>query len=359
MKDSKRKASTVQLEGNKLLHHLDKVESWKNGEIINPIYVAFSPSSLCNHKCTFCVYHYKKFEPIFFPLDRYRQLIEEFSTLGVRSLFFAGDGDPLLNKHCVEMIELTREHGIDVAMNTNGYLMKDGDHARLARDLDWIRFSVNGGDRSTYASIHQTSEKDFDRVIANIQKLVCAKKEVGSEIVIGVQCVLLNENKDSIAALAYKLKDIGVDYLAVKPFLKHPKTEWTCELENKSKVLSELTKLHKLNDGNFSFHLREANFGNFAERGYKRCLSGRFMIEIDARGDIYSCGPYIGDSNHNYGNILKTPFSEVWQSDACREKIQAIQDNLDVSKCMPNCRPNSVNETLWQLKNPPKHINFI
>ena len=60
----------LQLDGNKLLHHLDRVNLWAKGELITPIYVAFSPTSLCNHKCTFCVYHYKDFKPIFFSEEK-------------------------------------------------------------------------------------------------------------------------------------------------------------------------------------------------------------------------------------------------------------------------------------------------
>lgn len=359
MASHKKDNNALKLEGNKLLHHLDRVQSWNKGDLIYPIYVAFSPSSLCNHKCTFCVYHYKEFEPIFFPLERYKALIDEFVQLGVKSLFFAGDGDPLLNKDCVSMIEHTKAAGLDIAMNTNGRLLKKGDEHILARDLEWIRFSVNAGDEDSYGKIHQTSPKDFDIVWDNIERLVKSKKEQGSSITIGVQCVLLNENKHTIEKLAMKAKEVGVDYLAIKPFLKHPDTEWTCELEGKEEVLRTLAKLHSLNDDNFSFHLREANFNEFPKRNYKKCLSGQFMIEIDARGDIYSCGPYIGREDHKYGNILTQSFQDIWQSEACQSKILKIQENLDVSKCMPNCRPNSVNEVLWSLKNPPKHVNFI
>jgi len=351
--------NTLQLEGNKLLYHLDRLNDWKKGEKVAPLYVAFSPSSLCNHKCTFCVYHYKEFKPIFFPYKRYVTLVDEFVSIGVRSLFFAGDGEPLLNRDCIKMISYTRNQGIDIAMNTNGRLLREGDEITLARDLDWIRFSVNAGNAKDYSTIHKTSEDDFEIVLSNIEKVVNERNKTNSDIVIGVQCVLLNENKDSIESLALRVKEIGVDYLAVKPFLKHPDTSWECELEEKEKILSVLTKLHRLNDDFFKFHLREGNFSPKNERSYERCLSGRLMIEIDAKGDIYSCGPYIGHEEHRYGNVLEDSFMKVWGSDECQEKISKIQSCLDVSKCMPNCRPNSVNESLWRIKNPPKHKNFI
>lgn len=347
------------LDGSKMIHHLDRVVAWQNKEVIYPIYLAFSPTSLCNHACTFCVYHYKKFEPIFFPMESYRKLIEEWSKLGIRSMFFAGDGEPLLHKNIVEMIELAKERNIDVAMNTNARLLTL-DRAKVFADkLTWIRISLNAGTRDTYAKVHQTNPKDFDIVLKNIENLVDIKKSQNSDITIGIQCVLLNENAREIEELAKKLRDIGVDYLAVKPFIKHPLTSWEMDLDNKETIIEELIQLKELSTSSFKFALRENNFKDSSVRSYGKCLSSEFMIEVDARGDIYSCGPYIGDSRHRFGNILNHPFEVVWNSEECRERISYIRNKVDVSKCMPFCRPDAVNEFLWDLENPPQHVNFI
>lgn len=350
----------LQLDGNKMFYHLDRVENWMDGKTIYPIYIAFSPSSLCNHKCNFCVYHYKEFTPIYFPKQRYFALVDEWKNLDVKSIFFAGDGEPLLNKDAVDMIAYTRKAGIDIAMNTNGRLMTPAKNETLVKSLDWIRISVNGGTSESYSKVHGTSEKDFEIVMSNIQDLVEKKKEFNSDIVIGVQCVLLEENHKDIAIMAKRLKEIGVDYYAVKPFLKHPGTKFNSELKNKKEVLTELEKLKSLNDDNFQFALRAGNFTpQSGERSYRNCLSGPFMIEVDAYGDVYSCGPHIGDKRHCYGNVIEQSFEDMWNSERCKKVMKYVQETLDVSKCMPNCRPNSVNKFLWELKNPPQHVNFI
>jgi len=350
----------LQLDGNKMLQHLDHVENWKAGELIYPIYIAFSPSSLCNHKCEFCVYHYKKFEPIYFPKEQYFRLVDEWAKLGVKSIFYAGDGEPLLNKGSVEMIEYTRKAGIDIAMNTNGILMTKKTNTVLVDSLDWIRISVNAGTEDSYSKIHGTAKGDFTKVINNIRDLVKQKKERNSKIVIGVQCVLLEENKHDMEELAKVLKDAGVDYFAVKPFLKHPWIKYSNEVKDKQATLKKLMELESLSDDNFQFVMRENNFNpQFGERTYKRCLSGRFMIEVDARGDVYSCGPYLADKKHCYGNILEDSFETMWKSERCRKVMDYVQNHLDVSKCMPHCRPDSVNKFLWEIKNPPQHVNFI
>jgi GTP 3',8-cyclase len=349
----------LQLDGNKLFHHLDSVESWLKGEEIFPLYVAFSPSSLCNHACVFCVYNYKKFEPIYFPLERYKELVDEWQGLGVKSVFFAGDGDPLLNRNCVEMARYTSERGISIAMNTNGRLLTPERSGILVRSLEWIRVSMNAGTEGTYAKIHGTNARDFEIVMANLAAMVQAREASGSRMTIGVQCLLLEENLAEIPTLAERVKAIGADYLAIKPFLKHPLISEARTPENLDRALGDLRELSKLSDERFKFVLRENLFRQSHERTYKQCLAGPFMIEIDAKGDVYSCGPYIGDEGHKYGNVLKTSFAEMWRSEGKKKTMCRVQGEVDVGKCMPFCRPDSVNRLLWELKNPPEHVNYI
>ena len=268
----------LQLDGNKMLSHLDTIKTWSQDQWkVDPMFIAFSPSSMCNHKCTFCVYHYKEFKPIYFPKERYFSLVDEWEKMEVKSVFFAGDGDPLLNKDCVEMVRYTKEKGIDIAMNTNARLLNEERIISLVKDLSWIRISLNAGTKESYGKIHGTSEKDFDIVLKNLELMVKHKRN-DTDFVIGVQCLLLEENHREIRDLAKKLKEIGVDYLAIKPFLQHPLIKYSTEIQNTNEVFKELKKAESLNDEHFKFVLRETNFKPATKRKYKKhhCCSAKF-----------------------------------------------------------------------------------
>ena len=47
-------ANSYNIDGHKLNLHPERVSRWLQGESIYPIYMEFSPSGTCNHRCVFC-----------------------------------------------------------------------------------------------------------------------------------------------------------------------------------------------------------------------------------------------------------------------------------------------------------------
>ena len=89
---------------------------------------------------------------------------------------YAGEGEPLLHKKINDIVRSTYEAGIDVSFTTNGTHM---DEAFIESSLpltQWIKLSINAGTPETYAKIHQTKERDFNKAIGNISKATKYKK---------------------------------------------------------------------------------------------------------------------------------------------------------------------------------------
>lgn len=347
----------IHFEGNKILHHLDRVLDWKKGKLIYPIYMSFGPTKRCNHQCLFCAYTRQNKKTADFKLIEYKKILNLLSKKGLKSIFFSGDGEPLLNKDCIEMIEYTKKVNVDVALNTNGSMISESNANALVRNLSWIRISFNGGSKESYAKVHNCSESEFEKVLKNIALLVEAKERVKSHVKITVQLVLLPENIGEIEKLAQIVKAIGVDYFAVKPFLQHPQAKYKNDFTPSTNQIEAIKDVKKLSDSHFSFIYRESNEHKYNQRGYKNCYSFHFMAELDADGNLYSCGPQLGNEKFCFGNVIEKGFEYVWSK---KEKvIEQIYENHNVDNCMSCCRNDSVNETLWSMMNPPDHINYI
>ncbi|MDA3967414.1 MULTISPECIES: radical SAM protein [Helicobacter] len=358
------------IDSHKLLFHPMRVSKWfesfgewEKEKEIYPIYVEVSPYGACNHRCTFCGVDYMGYKNIKIDLEIYKKTIQEMGTLGVKSVMFAGEGEPLLHRDLDLMIEATNNAGVDVGITTNFVPLKKEKLERILKNTTWIKASINAGNAESYAKIHRTKEDDFYKALDNLKEALKAREQTKSNCTIGVQMLLLPQNYKSTIEFALTLKEVGVDYLVVKPYSQHlfSKTREYEGLDYKEYLFLEKS-LKDITSDKFSIIFRADTMrkldGN--RDSYKKCYSTPyFWGYISANGDVYGCSCYLSDERFSYGNINKSSFKEIWQSQKRRENIAFIQNELDIKKCRVNCRMDSINRYLWELKHPNSHVNFI
>lgn len=68
---------------------------------------------------------------------------------------------------------------------------------------------------------------------------------------------------------------------------------------------------------------------------------------------------YMGDERWCYGNIKDESFEQIWQGERRQESLCWAGKELDAGGCRVNCRMESINRYLWELKHLPEHANFI
>ena len=116
------------MDGHKLYWHLDRVNDWLHGRRIAPIHIDVGLSKGCNIKCQYCFgvlqgNFYKKGSEVYFPREPLLRYVKEAGELGVRSMAFVGEAEPLLNPHVYEAIVEGKKAGVDIALGTNGILL--------------------------------------------------------------------------------------------------------------------------------------------------------------------------------------------------------------------------------------------
>jgi radical SAM protein with 4Fe4S-binding SPASM domain len=349
------------VDSHKLMYHTGRLADWNAGKDIYPIYAEIAPAGTCNHRCIFCALDYLDYEPNFLDTVVLKKFITDISKKGVKSVMFAGEGEPLLHKDIAGIIRHTREAGIDSAVTTNGVLLKQRGIDDIIKHLSWLRISFNAGTPKTYGLVHRTHPEDFNKVVDNLTEAVRLKRKNGYPCTIGAQILLLAQNYNEAATLAGILKKVGLDYLIIKPYSQHPlsknRLKGTINYQNLMKLEK---KQDKFSDGRFRVIFRKHTMYKLAEeRPYKKCLGLSFWAYLSAKGDLYACSAFLGDERFCYGNIYKDPFDRIWKGAKRKKILKMMQEKWDIRDCREVCRLDEINRYLWELKNPPAHVNFI
>ncbi len=366
-------ADRYRIDGQKLKYHPQKVAEllavggdWQKAKKFYPIYLEVSPVGACNHRCTFCAVDYIGYQAKTLDHLVLKERLSEMGALGVKSIMYAGEGEPLLHKNIGDIAQYTHSAGIDVAFTTNATVVTDSFVEKALPVTSWIKVSINAGTPETYAKIHRTNQKDFNKVLKNLKNIVAYKKQHNLQCVIGAQSLLLPENSHELEDLAILCRDeIGLDYLVIKPYSQH--------LSSNSRLYENLDyseyfalgeSLENLSSGDFNVVFRAHTMNKYLQHNdarYTSCCATPFVWSyIMADGSVYSCSAYLLDDNFLLGNIYESTFSEIWTSDQRRNNFKLVESSLNINKCRRNCRMDEVNRYLFQLKeNNIQHVNFI
>ncbi|MCF6341090.1 MAG: radical SAM protein, partial [Sulfurimonas sp.] len=342
---------------------IEAKNDWSKLKKIYPLYVEISPYGGCNHRCTFCALDYMGYENIGLEFDVLKATLTNMAKNGVKSVMFAGEGEPLLFKDLDFIVKHCKKLGIDTALTTNFVPLNKNNVQRFIESCSWIKVSLNAGTAKTYSQIHQTKEIDFHRVMSNLEYALKHRDENALKCTIGVQMLLLGENKSEAVILAKKCKQLGVDYLVIKPYSQHLSSNThRYEEIDYSKMMDIQEELEEFNCEEFNVIFRANTMKKYIvkQQNYDKCHSTPFFWGyIAADGKVFGCSAYLGKDEFCYGNIYDNSFEEIWEGQKREESYKYIQNELDIKNCRVNCRMDEVNRYLWRLKNPQDHDNFI
>lgn len=353
------------MDGHKLLWHFDKVLKVNKGEQIAPIYIEVSPVSFCNHACNFCGKDFVQSPNFALDLEKFKEFVQYAALHDTKSIMFAGEGEPLLHPHFDEIINYTKSTGIDLSLTTNGSRLSAELAKKILPKLTWIRFSVNGATPEIYSEVHSTSLTEFEKVCKNIKSAISIKNEFNLDTTIGLQFVVVKENASQLQDLLDYFLPFGLDYISIKPFSRNPKMLSTKVERYDQELLTQVEKIQKHYEENKSkteIICRLDAFSKYfeGEIKYPNCHALPYWAYITAAGDFYTCPIHIGDERFKVGNINMNSPEYILFGETRQESINFARKELDVRKvCRVNCRMARVNEFLEELKQEPKHVNFI
>lgn len=362
------------LDGHKLAWHRERVEAWLAGERVAPITIDCALTRACNIKCIYCYSQLQANDEERMTRDAIYRFLDDAAEIGVKAISLVSDGESTCSPYLYDTILHGSRNGLDMALGTNGILLKTERLSEILPLLTYLRFNISAGHAEKYAEIHGCTESHFEKVCDVIKESVRIKKVQNCQTMIGLQMVLLPEFADQIIPLAKLGKQLGVDYLVIKHCSDDEEGSLGVDYDGYYNVVDLLKKAEGLSDDNYLVKAKWSKILSGGKRKYSRCYGPAFISQFSGSGLIAPCGMLFNSKYKKFhiGNIATASFKEVWKSPKYKNVMQILgSDKFDAkTMCGTLCLQHKVNEYLWELKQglrklenpkgkPPFGINFI
>lgn len=261
-----------------------------------PAFLKVEISRHCKIQCKYCL---GAKEEVFFPLERYKRLIDRFAPyVFVVSLYDIGE--PLLNEEVLEYIRYAHDRRIGTAISSSLSLTKPADFWPALADsgLDRLIVAIDGVTPEVYRQYRTNG--NLQLVLSNLKNVLRHRQAGNSRLTVEWQMVDLPWNRHEQESARRLAREMGCDCFRLIPEAALLRRQRLCQP---------------------------------ADRDHS-CLLPYILFLIDAYGRVRSC-------YKNYeipmfvGNLNDSSFEEIWNGPemiSIRDKRQ-IRHRLGCGTC--------------------------
>ena len=292
-----------------------------------PFILTVEPTVLCNLRCPQCMAGMGKIsrEKKSLSLSVYKNIIEQLGDR-IWYLLLYNQGEPFLNPHLIEFIQIAKQKRIYVTTSTNGHFLTDEDTIQklVKSGLDTIIISLDGAEAETYSKYRKGG--NFQQVIKGIENLVKIRNKLHSRTPkVFIQCLMMRHNENQLSQLKKLAHDLKADRLLLKTF----------------QIEFSFTGEHFLpDDPKWCRYRREdkaTKLKNSLKKGCSRLWYSTVML---SDGQVVPCC-FDKNGEYTFGVISQgSTIRKIWKSDAYnkfRNKILRRQESIGICQ---NCTEN-------------------
>lgn len=360
----------------KAAHHQDKINEFKDGKQPVPLQVQLIISDLCNNDCNFCAYRMSGYtsnqnfgvlDPItnivnnnpnrMIPYEKCIEIINDCVDMGVKAIQFTGGGEPTVHPKHAELFKYTVDKGLDLALVSNGNIIKDEVAETLARGK-WVRYSVDAGNKESYSKIRKVTPQTFNKALGNISKVVKIRNNhKGSDLIIGVGFVVTKDNWGEIYDATKIASELGVDNIRISAVFTPEDYEYHKLYYPMCKELIIKAKADFTRKDFTVFNLFGDRVDDLIQHKpeYEFCSYMHLNTYIGGDQKVYTCCNNAYNLHGEMGSIKDKSFKDFWFSESKVKNYLKFKAN-SCERCMFNNKNRFIN---YLIENNPRHVNFI
>jgi MoaA/NifB/PqqE/SkfB family radical SAM enzyme len=306
-----------------------------------PVGLEIELTNRCNLACTQCLRSLglRPYELGEIRFEDYQRILEQFPhTL---NLCLNGFGEPLMHPRFLDIVRYTRRRmpWAKIGIYSNGMLLDEACARQLpGSGLTEIDVSIDAARPETYRRVRRGGE--LGTVHENIARLIRIRREVGARYpLVGVNFVMLNENEGELVPFLDQAAALGVDMVNTITYAtydwgfrnRRSKESYVREVAAARRRLEELRlrcKTLPSDDFSWSHPDRVFDCGHFW---------GTYGVRVTFQGHLTlgCCTPF--KETYSYGNLLETPFRELWNGHRFRQNREMTRRAQPPSSVCASC----------------------
>ena len=320
------------------------------------------------------------------PLERVIEIVNDAVGTGLRSVRFAGGGDPLFHREIDRVIDHVHSRGLVIDnITTNGLGMSAAVASRLVRgQTREILISLNAADAADYARMMQVKPAIFDKILDNIRHLVAIRGEAAHPCLV-IQFLLDRQNYHRLPDMYALGRSLGADVIAINLVLEIPRHRIDPDIllnagdaeslrphlraaiaaDRDAGLLEICFPLDAYNQlvaelqAELSTNVRQpfTTSPSFREEN-GACFFGYYSAVVRGNGDMYPCCMLINPDYKPIGNAVQGSFKDQWNGrgfttlrNEMREVLIAGEDAVYQEGRFETLMPQCVNAHACALKN--------
>lgn len=305
-----------------------------------PPFVEIEMTNRCNLACIQCLRSLglKPYKLGDMDFEDYKKILAQFPYL--LNISLNGFGEPMMYKHFFEVVEYTRRERpwAKIGIYTNGMLIDDEKAHRLMDcGLTELNVSIDAATPETYRRVRRGGKLDV--LHANIKRLVRVRQETRARFpLLGLNFVMLNDNEGELVPFVEQAAEFGVDFVNCVTYAtydwgfknKRSRDSYKRELDQARKRMDELNVRCK------SFPTGDTTWSDPASPFHCQFFWGEeFRVTFDGHVTLGCCTPF--KETFSYGNVLETPFSEIWNNELFQTNRKMALGHIPPTKTCGSC----------------------
>ena len=325
----------------KLLWHSKRIEGLLTQGDCYPVQVEFSPTSICNLRCVWCVdREWRDAFPGVMSPALYLEMLDSLRLCGVRGIVFEGGGEPTMHPYFERLVIDAHQKGFDLGLTTNGVLLSTVAH--LVPFFSWVRVSLDAYDQDRY--LQMKGRDAWPTVMDGLLLAFQIKAMERAKTLLGVSYLLSKDQCDrkKLMALTETLAQMGVNYVQYKRLAGYPDMD---------PGPLDLCYLDALQRADFAVYHRTEDFvlGN----GGLPCLAHALSVQIAGSGDVFVCCRLRQKENDwlgHFGNLHDARFEYLWSGARRRALVSSLRNGAYCQKICPACRMVPYNRAIHAVR---------